>query len=176
MPRSSMVERIPYKGLIWVQFPAGQLIKGGRKVIDSFHGKNKFLSNFYPAPVMLDGKEYSTVEHAYQAAKTLSIVRRVIIRGLAKPGDAKKYGKDLEIREDWEDVRLDIMKELVTCKFTEHVKLKEKLLATGNQELIEGNYWGDMFWGVYKGQGKNNLGRILMRVREKLREMDDDRS
>jgi ribA/ribD-fused uncharacterized protein len=85
-------------------------------------------------------------------------------------GEAKNYGKKTDLREDWEEVKIKIMCEIAYCKFAQNQDLKEKLLKTGEEELIEGNHWRDQFWGVYNGEGKNWLGRILMKVRKKLSE------
>jgi len=127
-----------------------------------------FLSNFYPAEVELDGGIYRTVEHAYQAAKTLDLVERRQIQKARTPGVAKKMGRGISIRTNWEDIKVSIMYQLVKQKFTNHPLLMEKLLDTEDAELIEGNDWGDLFWGVCnrRGYGFNHLGRILMKVRE----------
>lgn len=132
--------------------------------IDSFHGEHRFLSNFWPAEVMLDGVTYPTVEHAYVAAKTLDIETRREIAAVEKPGDVKRFGRKLALRSDWESVKLDVMRDLVRQKFA-HSELRAQLLATGDAELIEGNTWNDTFWGVCRGKGENHLGKILMSVR-----------
>lgn len=137
-------------------------------MINSFSGPYRFLSNFYPAVVLLDGVPYPTVEHAFQAAKTADTGDRAIIRSLPTPLEAKAFGKRVLLREDWETVKIEVMTDLVRQKFHQ-VELREKLLATGDQTLVEGNRWGDMYWGVCRGQGMNWLGRILMKVREEIR-------
>ena len=136
-------------------------------IIDRFMGKYWFLSNFYPAPVEMDGKIWPTVEHAYQACKTNDPVVRGRILMAAKPGTAKYLGQRVKLRQDREDMKLDVMKILVTRKFKDQ-ELAKKLLATKDIQLVEGNYWGDTFWGVYNGSGENHLGKILMEVRGKL--------
>ena len=136
--------------------------------INEFQGYHRFLSNFYPASVEMDKLIYPTVEHAFQAAKTADPEARKAISKLATPGQAKRAGRNLQLRPDWEYVKLEIMKSLVIEKFTRSQHLTEKLKATGSQELIEGNYWNDTFWGVCRGVGRNHLGRILMQVREEL--------
>ena len=135
--------------------------------IESFSGEYRFLSNFWPCLVALDGTLYPSVEHAYQAAKTLDPEERASVRNADGPYKAKKAGRAVILREDWGDVKLDVMADLVYQKF-QHPELREKLLATGNQELIEGNHWKDFFWGVCNGKGQNHLGRILMDVRSQL--------
>ena len=137
--------------------------------IDSFQWKYRFLSNFYPAKVILAGDEYPTVEHAYQAAKTTNVAERDTIRGVARPGEAKKLGKLISTRDSWNQIKLNVMKDLVQQKFFKHRDLKRRLLDTKDSELIEGNWWGDRFWGVCEGEGENHLGKILMEVRDSLR-------
>lgn len=137
-------------------------------IINRFHGDYRFLSNFWPAKVKLDGITYPTVEHAYQAAKTTDARHREAIRAAISPGFAKRIGKLLVLRPDWEQVRLDIMYDLVSQKFRNDADLKDRLLGTGGAWLIEGNTWGDTFWGVCNGIGKNHLGKILMDVRGEL--------
>lgn len=137
-------------------------------MIDSFRGKHFFLSNFYHCYVMLDGEFYPSVEHAYQAAKTLDPKEREKIKNAGNPGVAKRLGKTVSHRSDWKKVKVDIMLDLVRQKFNRSRDLTEKLLETGDHELIEGNAWGDQFWGVYRGKGENHLGKILMQVRREL--------
>lgn len=145
--------------------------------ITAFRGEHRFLSNFYPAEVRMSGMEYPTVEHAFQAAKTTDPNLRWKVRAAGTPGEAKRIGKELALRLDWEEIKLDVMLSLVRYKFTHHPELAEKLLATGNANLVEGNDWGDDFWGACKkgfhGQapleGQNHLGLILMKVRDELR-------
>jgi hypothetical protein len=142
--------------------------------IESFNGDHRFLSNFWPARVVLDGVEYPTVEHAYQAAKTVDPAERRTIADLPTPGQAKRAGKQVTMRADWDEVKIDLMRDLVRQKFR-HPELAGQLLATGEARLIEGNRWGDRFWGQSPvGNGENHLGRILMEVRRELREMERD--
>lgn len=136
-------------------------------MIDSFKGENRFLSNFWPAEVQLDGATYPSVEHAYVAAKTLDPKLREVAQSLPTAGDVKRFGKKLKLRADWDDVKLDVMRDLVRQKF-QHAELRDKLRATGDQPLVEGNTWGDRFWGVCRGEGENHLGRILMEVRAEM--------
>ena len=83
-------------------------------------------------------------------------------------GQAKRLGKRVELRPDWEDVKIDIMRQVLKSKFTQNPELKAKLIATGDAELIEGNNWNDRFWGVCNGKGQNHLGRLLMELRAEL--------
>jgi hypothetical protein len=137
--------------------------------IFGFFEEYRFLSNFYPAKVEFDGLEYSSTEHAYQAAKTDDPAERRRIRETQKFGEAKRLGKKVKIRPDWEKVKFEVMEDLVRQKFTKHKELKEKLLETGDQYLEETNTWGDKIWGVCKGVGQNHLGKILMKIRGELR-------
>lgn len=134
-----------------------------------FNKEYRFLSNFYPAVVEYDGLEYSSTEHAYQAAKTLDIGARRTIRESQKPGDAKRLGQKCKMRSDWEEIKLSVMEDLVRQKFSKSKDLKERLLATGDSYLEETNTWNDTFWGVCKGKGHNHLGKILMKIREELK-------
>ena len=141
-------------------------------VINSFQGEYFFLSNFFYGPFEFDGEIYSTVEHAFQAAKTFDTEQRQSIRLAASPAQAKQLGRAVQLRPDWEQVKFDIMLALLRLKFSQ-ADLRQKLLDTGDSELIEGNTWGDKVWGciLYKGQwvGQNHLGKLLMQVRADIR-------
>lgn len=143
-----------------------------RPVIDSFRGDFGFLSNFHEATIYVDGARYRSVEHAYQAYKTLDPWSRRLIREAPTPGQAKKLGQGVQLRGDWEAVKVDLMRTFVKKKF-ENPFLRPLLLATGDAELVEGNTWNDTFWGVCRGTGQNWLGKILMEVRETIRQEDD---
>ena len=136
-------------------------------MIDKFRGDYYFLSNFYEVPVTYDNITYQNNEAAFQAQKTLDKNKREEFAFL-DPAAAKKYGRKVQLRSDWESVKVDIMYEICKAKFTQNPELTEKLLATGDEELIEGNDWGDMIWGQVNGKGQNNLGKILMRIRSEL--------
>lgn len=142
------------------------------KRITSFQDKYRFLSNFYPMVVYLNGVPYRTVEHAYQAAKTMVASERDAIRRCSTPRQAKRMGRKVTMRSDWELVKLLVMTYLVNQKFKTG-ELGQWLKDTGDAELIEGNTWGDKFWGaVRNGErwvGENHLGKILMQVRKELR-------
>lgn len=134
-------------------------------MIASFQGKYRFLSNFWPSTIVYDNIKYPTVEHAFQATKTLDLAEKLAISNLTTPGQAKKAGKNVELRSDWEQVKLQVMLDLLRLKF-QNSTYKQLLLDTGDQELVEGNTWGDTFWGVCQDVGENNLGKLLMKVRE----------
>lgn len=137
--------------------------------ITRFYGLHRFMSNFWPAVVVFEGYSYPTVEHAYCAAKTLDKVERTKIMQARTPGEAKRLGKKVTIRRDWDELKLSVMEDLARQKFQKHSDLRRGLLATGNAEIFEGNTWGDKFWGVCRGEGHNHLGKILMKVRSELR-------
>lgn len=140
--------------------------------ITSFRGEYRFLSNFYPAPFTFDGISYPNVEAAFQAMKTLDPADRRRIAAMADPSEAKRAGRRVRLRPDWEQVKNGVMLDLVTTKFGQNPDLAGRLLATGDAELVEGNTWRDRYWGVdaATGQGRNQLGKTLMKVREDLRE------
>ena len=135
-------------------------------VIDDFEGAYEFLSNFHESPVMYDGIQYGSSEAAFQAAKTLDIDERRSIAKLS-PDEAKHAGRSLTLRNDWENVKVSIMEEVLRAKFTQHPELLQKLLATEKALLVEGNDWLDTFWGfdVNLGYGANMLGQLLMKIR-----------
>lgn len=141
--------------------------------ITYFADEFAFLSNFYAADVEFDGYVYPTAEHGFQAAKSTDPFYRERIWNAPTPGAAKRMGNNsVELRPDWDAVKLTVMETVVLSKFMRHPELQEKLVATGDAELIEGNTWGDRFWGVTAdGQGANHLGKILMRVRDYVRDL-----
>ena len=137
------------------------------EVIDRFRGEFDWLSNFFLCQVEFEGINFSNVEAAFQAAKCLDMKERERFFGLSG-GQAKRLGKRVELRPDWEDVKIDIMRQVLKSKFNQNPELREKLIATGDAELIEGNNWGDTFYGVCRGVGQNHLGKLLMEVRAEL--------
>lgn len=137
-------------------------------VIDSFDGEFEFLSNFHAHPMTVGGIEFMTLEAAFQASKTFDQAERLMVASKDTPGKAKRAGKKVTLRPDWEDVKVRVMLGLVRRKFQDS-RLRELLLATGDADLIEGNNWNDRFWGVCKGAGRNELGKILMGVRSEIR-------
>jgi hypothetical protein len=134
-------------------------------MISEFQGEFRFLSNFWPCKVEFEGIIFPSVEHAYQAAKTLDWEKRVEISLLSSPGEAKRAGKNLTLRPDWEEIKIPIMRELLIKKFSDR-ELLHRLRQTKSRELLEGNHWGDTFWGICRGQGENHLGKLLMEIRE----------
>ena len=140
-------------------------------IVPAFQGRYRFLSNFFAVPIEMDGTIYRSVEHAYQASKTFVDSARIMVLALKTPGEAKRAGREVPIRPDWESVKLDVMRSLLHKKFADH-DLRRKLLATGDAELVEGNNWGDRFWGRVDGVGDNHLGKLLMQVRDEIRKAE----
>ena len=139
-----------------------------KTAILEFKDEYHFLSNFYICKFTWDGITWPHSESAYQAAKTLNANKRLEFINIT-PGLAKRKGRQLVIRPDWEDVKLVIMAEILYHKFEQNPLLKEKLIATGSAKLEEGNTWNDRYWGVSppkSGNGKNHLGRLLEELRE----------
>lgn len=135
-------------------------------MIDKFRGEYYFLSNFYNADVTYDGITFKNNEAAFQSMKVLK--NREQFANL-NPSDAKRLGRRVKLREDWEDVKTQMMYEICLAKFTQNADLRDKLIATGNKMLVEGNTWGDKVWGCVNGVGENRLGKILMQIREDLK-------
>lgn len=136
-------------------------------MIISFRGDYSFLSNMYPCRIEYNGLVYQNAESAFQAQKsTDTTVQRTFCNLNGK--EAKALGKRVQLRTDWNEVKLQIMYDIVKAKFMQNPDLREKLLATGNELLIECNTWNDTYWGVCNGVGSNYLGRILMIVKVRL--------
>ncbi len=154
-------------------------------MIAQFFGKDRYLSNFWYVPQKVtldgildynDGLWYPTVEHAYQAAKSTDYADRYALAvNINEPSEAKRYGATIQVqkRKDWQQVNLIIMHELLRQKFNQQ-PLKRQLIATGDQELVEGNHWHDNFFGVCScdkcktKEQYNHLGKLLMLVRTEL--------
>lgn len=144
-------------------------------MIDDFRKYYFFLSNFSKYATAYEGVVYPTSEHAYQAAKSLDPEVRKQFLESDKPRDAKNLGQEIERRRDWETVKYGIMKKVLFDKFSRHYDIQQKLLATGDAELVEGNTWHDNTWGnctcdrCYDIEGQNMLGKALMEVRDMLK-------
>lgn len=144
------------------------------EIINSFDGKYDFLSNFYDCDITYNGLSYKNSEAAFQAQKTLDLNLKSMFTTMT-PYEAKKCGRRLNIRKDWEEIKDKVMYEICLAKFTQNSNLKKKLLDTGNAELIEGNYWHDNCWGdcnctkCKNISGQNRLGKILMKIRDELK-------
>lgn len=126
-----------------------------------------FLSNFYPCDLDFAGARWPTLEHAYQACKAADPVWQERIRLAQTPSQAKRLGRQCEMRDGWEDIKLAVMYTLLQEKFAD-IDLANRLCQTGSAKLVEGNAWGDTFWGVCNGEGENWLGKLLMQLRDEL--------
>lgn len=152
--------------------------------INGFQGEYRWLSNFHPSPIVLTeyGEErvYYSVEHAYQALKATNLEDHERIRTASTPALAKKLGQSVQIREGWDRDKDAVMLRCLRLKFAPGSVVGGKLLGTGDADLIEGNTWGDSYWGqVQRGGvwvGKNMLGRLLMQVRAEIRRSSEAKS
>lgn len=141
-----------------------------------FRGEYFFLSNFYPVPIRYKGIDFPSVEHSFAAAKSTSrtFQKRISQINPRQAVRAKRYSRNIRLRRNWDKIKIGIMKKLIERKFS-NPEMTLKLLSTGDMNLIEGNFWHDNFWGVCfcprcKGKPKkNNLGKIIMETRLKLR-------
>lgn len=146
------------------------------KMIKQFNKEYAAFSNFYPCAVHFEGLNYPTTEHAFQAAKSKNGMDRRIISELSadQAGEAKRLGRQVVLRKDWSIVNISIMKRLLMQKFS-YDNFKELLLSTGDEHIVEGNYWHDNFWGdcyckkCKDIEGQNNLGKLIMKVRELIK-------
>lgn len=143
-------------------------------IIDKFEDEYAFLSNFYPSPVQENGITYPTIEHYFQAQKTTVPFERAAIANVVTPGQAKREGRRITLRKDWEQIKDEVMLQGLRLKFA-IPELAEKLLATGDAELVEGTIWHDNIWGncscprCENIPGENRLGKLLMQVREEIK-------
>ena len=137
------------------------------KTIDSFTGKYYFLSNFYNADVWYNGYTFKNNEAAFQAMKCPERIKEFVN---LNPSEAKRLGRRVKLRTDWEDVKEQIMYDICFSKFYHNQSLAVKLINTGDAILIEGNTWGDKVCGKCDGIGENKLGNILMSIRKLLQE------
>lgn len=142
-------------------------------MITSFSGEYDWLSNFSPVFIIYEDKRYPSVEHAYQAAKSVDKEWRKFCKNEKRPSNVKKASRHIKVRADWGAVKISIMKELLQQKFADDI-YSELLLETRDIYLIEGNTWGDRFWGVdiETGEGRNVLGHLLMEIRQDLHKIN----
>lgn len=146
-------------------------------MIGPFKNDFAFLSNFYPSEVVMEGVKFPSIEHAFQAAKTLDLDQRKKIAAAPTATKSKKMGRRVALRPDWEEVKIKIMGDLLETKFQDR-DLRQQLLDTGGEEIVELNWWHDRFWGVCIGgqhcscdhEGENMLGKLLMALRKKIKE------
>jgi len=144
-----------------------------QKSVRQFNNEYEKFSNFYPCTVFFEGRNYPTIEHAFQAAKSKSWKFRKNVSEVPvdKPGYTKKLGRTVPLRKDWEMVKISIMRRLLIQKFSLD-EFKTLLTSTDDADIVEGNYWHDNYWGnCYCAkckdiEGKNQLGKLLMKIRE----------
>lgn len=137
--------------------------------ITNFRGKWFFLSNFYETKVTFEGLMYNNAESAFQAMKCRYYDDR--IKFLSKTGaQAKQLGKRIRLRDDWELVKLDYMYKIVKAKFEQNDFIRKQLIDTSDIEIEEHNDWNDTYWGICDERGENHLGKILMLVRNQLKD------
>lgn len=135
---------------------------------NGFRNQYQFLSNFAPSPIKCEGIVYPTVEHAFQGAKCQHRADKYQIAAAPSPQLAKRLGRQVSMRPDWDDIKVNVMHALLQAKF-QHPALKQQLLATEGVELVENNHWNDTFWGKCRGRGQNQLGQLLMLVRQEIK-------
>ena len=146
--------------------------------ISAFQGKYAAFSNFYPCFVVYEGMIFPSAEHAFQAAKTTDRNERVAFAVCPTAKEVKALGRKIQLRPDWEEIKVQVMTEVVRDKFVRNQAdkdIKKLLLSTGDALLEEANSHGDRFWGTVKGEGQNWLGKILMQVRGELQRQEDTR-
>ena len=137
-------------------------------MIDKFDGEYAFLSNYSASPFRINYVLFPTMEHYFQANKADNQNDYLHIAYAPTPGEAKRLGRKIQLRPDWEEIKDNVMLTGLRKKFA-NPELRNLLLATGDEELVEGNYWGDTYWGVCNGVGQNKLGKLLMQVREEIK-------
>ena len=139
--------------------------------INSFRGEYYWLSNFYPVDIFYKGRLYPSVEHAFMSSKSDSEEWKIFCSDSSNPpGKVKVAGRTVKLVDNWNNIRIQVMRECILLKFSQE-PFKSKLLSTGNINIVEGNDWGDTYWGfdIRKGKGKNYLGRIIMETRDILK-------
>lgn len=143
-------------------------------MISEFKGPYRFLSNFWLCEIYVyDDEIYPSTEHAYQALKfSDKNIRKLFMDKTLSPGDAKKLNRKYKMDKNFDTYKLGVMYSVNLIKYNDHPKLKKQLLDTGDHELIEGNNWGDTYWGACNGVGQNHLGKILMRIRNEIKNHD----
>lgn len=145
-----------------------QAIETEDKILGLF-GKYRPLSNFHEADVEVDGYTYRWSEAAYMAEKTFSLDEKRALRCCFTAAGAKTLGQTVTLRSDWEEVKFEKMLKVLRCKFSQDEFCRDLLLSTGDKYIEETNWWGDDYWGKSTTNGKNNLGKILMQIRDELR-------
>lgn len=152
-------------------------------MISVFTKQYEFLSNFSRSRILYERRIYPTAEHLYQALKTLDKVQQNKILSAGYPAEAKRLGNTVTLRSNWEEIKVNVMLMILLLKFTQNIELAKLLCDTGDEELCEGNYWHDNFWGkctctsCLNGTlivGQNMLGLCLMEVRQLIEAFSDN--
>ena len=137
-------------------------------MIKEFQGNYRWLSNFAPVNIKLAGRSYASVEHAYMSAKSDAVWWKRYCSDInTTAGQVKRKSRDIKLKENWKDIKVDIMRECLVQKFNT-ISYKTWLEQTGDLYIQEGNTWGDTFWGVClkTGKGSNYLGELIMEIRK----------
>lgn len=139
-------------------------------MIHFFRGEYAWLSNYADCKIIIKGIEYQSVENAYMACKNTSPEWKELCR-TSSASEAKRESKKILLRDNWDEVKLRVMKACLEQKFAQE-PYRQKLIDTGDENIIEGNYWNDTYWGVDLKQdpnwGENHLGRIIMSIRKEI--------
>lgn len=147
------------------------------KAISQFRGEFRFLSNFFPATVVMEGLRFTDTEAAFQSQKEPE--KAHMFEGL-DPATTKAMGRKVNLRSDWDEVKDGVMRRVVRLKFEQNTDLRKRLIDTGDAVLIEGNNWHDNYWGACtcegceRKKGKNMLGNILMELRSEFQKQESD--
>ena len=145
-----------------------QAIETEDKILGLF-GKYRPLSNFHVANVQIGDLVFRSSEAAYMAEKTPLLLEKLALLQAPTPSEARILGQRVKLRDDWEDVKVEKMLMVLRAKFTQDEFCRNLLLSTGDKYIEETNWWGDDFWGKCTQNGQNNLGKLLMQIREELR-------
>jgi len=139
-------------------------------MIKEFKNEYRWLSNFARCGVELDGQMYKSVEHAYQSAKSDDPEWKEFCTVEINPAEVRKQSRNIQIRKDWDNIKEDIMLKCLKEKYDQE-PYKQLLLDTKNEQIQEGNWWGDKYWGVdlKTGEGQNRLGKMIMQIRQEIR-------
>jgi ribA/ribD-fused uncharacterized protein len=132
-----------------------------------YEGPYGYMSNFYPKWFRWRRFEWPDIEHAFQYAKTTNPTEQQNIRTALTPSIAKRLGRVCTLREDWENIKDILMYELVLAKFSQNESIADSLLSTGDSLIVE-NAKHDEYWGIGRGNGRNQMGKTLMAVRSHL--------
>jgi len=145
-------------------------------MIENFENGYEWLSNFYPCEITIGRKIYPTVEHAYMSAKSNDKNWKMTCQNTnISAGKIKRMSNKIVVIDNWNEMKLSVMRGFLLQKFTKE-PFKTLLLQTGDEYIQEGNTWKDKFWGfdIESNEGENNLGKIIMEIREQLKSKTTD--